>query len=86
MVVASNAGGPKAPAWVGNLLADPGCSVVVRRRVVRMRAYVAKGEERDRLMDVVAERRPHVYNYEYHARRKGRELDIVVLEPVTADG
>lgn len=82
VVVASNAGRAKPPAWVGNLIANPDCAVVLSRRERAMRARVAEGEERERLMDVVAVRRPLVYNYEYHARRNGRRLDLVVLEPV----
>lgn len=81
VVVASNAGGAKAPAWVGNLTACPLCEVIVGRRRRAMRGYVAKDAERDRLMDIVAARRPHVYNYEYHARRNGRCLDLVILAP-----
>jgi deazaflavin-dependent oxidoreductase (nitroreductase family) len=84
VVVASNAGGAKAPAWVGNLIANPYCMVVVKRRMHDMRAYVAEGGERERLIDVVAKHRPHVFNYDQHARRKGRRLDLVVLEPARA--
>lgn len=80
VVVASNAGRAKAPAWVGNLLAHPACTVIVARRARAMLARVAQGEERERLMDIVAVRRPQVYNYEYHARQNGRRLDLVVLE------
>lgn len=81
VVVASNAGRAKAPAWVGNLRANPGCTVVLNRRERAMRARIAEGDERDRLMDVVAVRRPQVHNYDYHARRHGRRLDLAVLEP-----
>jgi deazaflavin-dependent oxidoreductase (nitroreductase family) len=85
VVVASNAGGAKAPAWVGNLIANPGCTIVVNRRECAALGSIAEGAERDRLMDVVAVRRPHVYNYEYHARRNGRRLDLIVLEPIAPD-
>jgi deazaflavin-dependent oxidoreductase (nitroreductase family) len=81
VVVASNAGRAKAPSWVGNLRARPLCQVIVGRRRRVMLGHVAEGADRDRLMDIVAARRPHVYNYEYHARRNGRHLDLVILAP-----
>ena len=81
IVVASNAGGAKAPAWLGNLLSNPSCTAIVDRQAHRLRASVPDGDERDRLIDVVAVTRPHVYNYEYHARRNGRRLELAVLAP-----
>ncbi len=86
VVVASNAGRARQPAWVGNLVAEPDCSVVVDRRERTMRACLAQGADRDRLLDVIAAERPQVFNYEELARRRGRVMAIGVLQAPDTTG
>jgi len=80
VVVASNGGGPRNPAWLENLRANPGCEVVVSRRKRSAVAAIPQGNERIRLLDKVAITRPQVHNYEYHAGKHGRTLELAVLK------
>jgi deazaflavin-dependent oxidoreductase (nitroreductase family) len=83
VVVGSNAGDAKPPAWWRNLEARPDARVQVGARVYAVRARLAQGEERARLWAVL------VANYRDYARyarrtRGNRELPVVVLEPAQA--
>ena len=49
LVIGSNAGNPRAPAWALNLRANPDAEVQVRRERRSVRARVAEGEERAEL-------------------------------------
>jgi len=80
VVVASNGGGPRNPSWLENLRANPGCEVIVSRRKRSAVAAIPQGNERIRLLDKVAITRPQVHNYEYHAGRHGRTLELAVLK------
>jgi deazaflavin-dependent oxidoreductase (nitroreductase family) len=81
VVIGSNAGHGRAPAWSLNLKANPDAEVEVGRRRHRVRARVAEGEERAELW------RKHNEQYsgfdEYEARTN-REIAVFVLEPDTA--
>ena len=79
IIVGSNGGGPKDPNWVVNLRANPDCSVRHQGRSQPMRAQVAAGEERVRLLEDLAAEQPFVRNYDTETRRNGRELPLVVL-------
>ncbi len=51
-VVAGTAGGgPKAPAWLANVTADPNVSLEVANETFEATATVTEGAERDRLWD-----------------------------------
>jgi F420H(2)-dependent quinone reductase len=79
VVMAANAGAPRAPAWYLNLRAA-GEAVVVRageRTCVRPR--VAEGAERARLWNQFARVYPPVDEYR---RLTARELPLIVLEPL----
>lgn len=81
IIVGSNGGGPKDPNWTVNLRANPDCSVRYQGRSQPMRAHVAAGEERARLLEDLAAEQPFVRNYDIETRRNGRELPLVVLTP-----
>ena len=49
VVIGSNAGNERAPAWALNLKAHPDADVQVRGAHRKVRARVAEGDERDRL-------------------------------------
>jgi deazaflavin-dependent oxidoreductase (nitroreductase family) len=81
VVVGSNAGDAKPPAWWRNLQARPEARVQVGSREFAVRARLAIGEERARLWTAL------LANYRDYARyerntRGARELPVVVLEPL----
>jgi deazaflavin-dependent oxidoreductase (nitroreductase family) len=75
VVIASNNGAPKAPAWYLNLLAHPEATVEVGPDKFAVRAATAKPEERDELAKTV----PYL---EGQQKLTTRQLPLVVLEPV----
>jgi deazaflavin-dependent oxidoreductase (nitroreductase family) len=78
VLIASNAGAAKHPAWYHNLRARPEVDVVARRRSGRYVARVAVGEERERLWQRALRVFP---GYDDYQRRAGsREIPVVVLE------
>lgn len=79
VVIGSNAGDERHPAWYLNLEADPDAEVRIGATARRVRARRATGEERDRLWRrVVSLDR----SYETYRRRTSREIPIVLLEPI----
>jgi deazaflavin-dependent oxidoreductase (nitroreductase family) len=78
VVINTNAGNAKVPAWSLNLAANPEAEVEVGRRKIPVRARVAEGEERTDLW------RKHNVQYsgfdEYDAELD-REPQVIVLEP-----
>ena len=79
VVIGSNGGKERAPAWVGNLRATPDCTVRVgRRRVIPARAREAEGEERDRLWAAAVAAFP---GYARYQQRVSRRIAVFVLEP-----
>jgi F420H(2)-dependent quinone reductase len=80
VVVASNAGSHRHPAWWLNLEARPDAEVVVDGRRIPVRAHRADGAERERLWERVVE-----WNAAYagYATETARSIPVVVLEPVS---
>lgn len=78
VVIGSNAGHSRTPAWSLNLKANPEAEVEVGRQRRQVRARVAEGEERAELW------RKHNEQYsgfdEYKARTD-RDIALFVLEP-----
>lgn len=78
VVINTNAGNERIPAWSLNLKADPLAEVEVGRRRIPVRARVAEGEERADLW------RRHMEQYagwDYYATKLDREISVFVLEP-----
>jgi deazaflavin-dependent oxidoreductase (nitroreductase family) len=78
VVVGSNAGDDRDPAWWQNLKARPEASVQVGTRRLAVRARAAVGEERARIWRRLLEGWPQYARYQ---ERTAREIPIVVLEP-----
>ena len=79
VVVASNYGQTRHPAWYLNALANPDVEAQIGRERLALRARVADGEERQRLWDAAdAVNRGNYANYQRTAG--GREIPVVVLE------
>ncbi len=82
LVVASNAGDDRAPAWWLNLEAKPEARVQVGTATHRVRARRADPEERARLWPRVLEAYP---DYAVYERRTRRPIPLVVLERAAGD-
>jgi len=78
VVVGSNAGNKRAPAWSFNLKANPDAEVDVRGKRRSVRARVAEGEERARLWEKVNELYEGFDSYDANT---SREIAVFVLEP-----
>lgn len=78
VVIGSNAGSPRTPAWALNLEARPDAEVAVEGCTVAVRAHVAGGDERARLWRRVLEWNP---TYGRYQKMAGREVPVIVLEP-----
>ena len=79
VVIGSNGGKERDPAWVGNLRAAPDGTVRVgRHRVIPVRAREAEGDERDRLW---AEAVASFPGYARYQERASRRIPVIVLEP-----
>jgi deazaflavin-dependent oxidoreductase (nitroreductase family) len=84
LVVASNGGSPHHPAWYLNLVAEPEVHVQVRGDRFRARARTAGADERPALWRTMASIFPTYDRYLAKAGRAGREMPLVILEPLPA--
>jgi deazaflavin-dependent oxidoreductase (nitroreductase family) len=78
VVINTNAGNAKTPAWSLNLRANPEAEVEVGKRRVKVRARLAEGEERAELW------RRHMQQYsgwEFYESKLDRDIGVFVLEP-----
>jgi deazaflavin-dependent oxidoreductase (nitroreductase family) len=80
VLVASKGGYPQHPAWYHNLMANPDTTVQVGSEKRRVHARRATPEERERLWPVALKQ--YRGYADYQARSKGREIPLVVLEPL----
>jgi deazaflavin-dependent oxidoreductase (nitroreductase family) len=76
-VIASKGGWAHDPIWFKNLEADPNATIEVLADESPVRAYVAEGEERDRLWKLMNEEWPA---YDEYQSRTERQIPVVVLE------
>jgi F420H(2)-dependent quinone reductase len=77
IVAPGNAGLDRPPAWWLNLQARPEAEIVVDGERVAIRARLAEGEERERLMAATADYNPEWVQYR---EMTTREIPVVVLE------
>jgi deazaflavin-dependent oxidoreductase (nitroreductase family) len=78
VVIGSNAGNPRPPAWSLNLVANPDAEVEVGRERRPVRARVAEGEERTDLWRRMNEQ---YGGFEDYRSRTARDIRVFVLEP-----
>jgi F420H(2)-dependent quinone reductase len=80
VVIGSNAGNERAPAWSLNLLASPDAELDVYGKRLAVSARVAEGEERAELW-----RRSNAQytGFDDYRERTSREIKVFVLEPRT---
>jgi deazaflavin-dependent oxidoreductase (nitroreductase family) len=81
IVIGSNAGHARVPAWSLNLEANPDSEVEVGRKCVPVRARIAAGEERADLWRKMNEQYSGFDDYE---ARTDRDIAVFVLDPVTS--
>lgn len=81
VVVASNAGDERAPAWWRNLQVHPEARVQVGTRTRAVRARRASVEEAARLWPLLE---ASYASYAAYRRRTRREIPVVLLEPCQA--
>ncbi len=95
IVVASNGGSDRPPAWLLNLQADPRVTVRVGRRVSPATARVAGPEERAQLWPLVNRTNrgmarffhPGVTGrYDVYQRHTRREIPVVIITPERQPG
>jgi deazaflavin-dependent oxidoreductase (nitroreductase family) len=77
VVIGSNAGNQRAPAWAFNLKANPEAEVQVRGTRRKVRARVAEGTERDQLWGRMNDQ---YGGFDEYRARTGRPIDLFVLE------
>ena len=78
VVINTNAGNAKVPAWSLNLRANPEAAVEVKGKRTKVRSRLAEGEERADLW------RRHCEQYsgwDYYESKLDREIGVFVLEP-----
>ncbi|HEY5708959.1 MAG TPA: nitroreductase/quinone reductase family protein [Solirubrobacterales bacterium] len=78
VVINTNAGNAKIPAWSLNLKADPEAEVERGRRRYPVRARIAEGEERERLW---REHNEQYAGFDDYQEKLDRTPSVVVLEP-----
>jgi len=80
VLIASNFGRKRNPAWYYNLKANPECSVRINGRDGKYLAREIEGEERQRYWDLVVS---YYEGYEaYKKRASHRKIPVMVLEPI----
>ena len=78
VVIASNYGKPRHPAWWLNLQAEPHAKVQIGRQVIPVTARAADPEERTRLWSTITER---YRNFAEYQQQTTREIPVVILTP-----
>jgi deazaflavin-dependent oxidoreductase (nitroreductase family) len=85
ILVASQTGKAKHPAWFHNLKANPDIELWAGGRGGAYRAREAEGEERARIWKLATELYPGYDDYQRKADAAGRRIPVVVCEPRDAE-
>jgi deazaflavin-dependent oxidoreductase (nitroreductase family) len=81
VVAASAAGAPKHPSWYSNLVAHSEVLLQDGNEVHILRAREISGKEKHHWWQVAERHWPHYP--EYRERAAGREIPLILLEPIT---
>jgi len=81
VIVGSNNGLPRDPAWWLNLQSRPEAEIQVRSETIAVRGRLATADERATLWPRLVEFNPR---YRVYAERTKREIPVVVLSPTPA--
>ena len=82
LVVASNGGAPNHPLWYLNLVEDPEVELQVGAERFTARARTATAKEKPRLWRLMSKIFPQYDKYESKAAKVGRDIPLVIVEPV----
>lgn len=83
VLIASNAGLPRHPAWFLNLENEPSATIQVKKRQMQVKAETANPEKRRELWARLIEVAPGYANYQ---KRTTREIPVVILYPLDGSG
>ena len=78
VVIGTNAGNKRTPAWALNLRANPDAEIQVRARTLEVRARVAEGEER---ADLWRRSNEQYSGFDTYLEKLDRDVSLFVLEP-----
>jgi deazaflavin-dependent oxidoreductase (nitroreductase family) len=78
-LVGSNWGRQHNAAWYYNLLAHPCTLIEVKGRTIPVEAFLAEGDEYDRLWEIAVKR---YRGYRRYKEKASRHIPIVILKPV----
>jgi deazaflavin-dependent oxidoreductase (nitroreductase family) len=78
IVIGSNAGNVRAPAWSLNLQTNPDAEIQIAGERKLVRARVAEGEERAELWQKM---NAEYEGFDDYATRTARDIAVFVLEP-----
>jgi deazaflavin-dependent oxidoreductase (nitroreductase family) len=82
LLVASHGGAPRHPLWYGNLVANPAVELQVRADKFAATARTATPKEKQRLWKLMRKIFPRYDLYKEQAAKAGREIPLVIVEPV----
>jgi deazaflavin-dependent oxidoreductase (nitroreductase family) len=82
LLVASAGGSARHPNWYLNLVENPLVEIQVQEKKLKARARTAEPEEKQRLWPVMSKIFPTYDDYIVKAREAGREIPLIILEPV----
>ncbi len=82
LLAASNGGAPNQPHWYLNLVENPEVELQVGADKFAARARTASPKEKPRLWQLMVKVFPHYDNYQARAAKAGREIPLVIVEPV----
>jgi deazaflavin-dependent oxidoreductase (nitroreductase family) len=85
ILIASQTGRPKHPAWFHNLQANPEVELWAGGGGGPYRAREAEGDERERLWRLATRLYPGYDEYQLRADAAGRRIPVVVCEPLDQD-
>jgi deazaflavin-dependent oxidoreductase (nitroreductase family) len=78
VVIGTNAGNKRTPAWAHNLRATPDAEIQVGAKKLRVSARVAEGEERE---DLWRRSNEQYAGFDTYLEKLDRDVSVFVLEP-----
>jgi len=83
VVVASYGGRPHHPQWYLNLAQNPDVELQVGADKFSARAHTVSGAQREQLWKLMSSIFPPYDEYQVKAAEAGRQIPVVILEPVS---
>jgi|HigsolmetaAR202D_1030399.scaffolds.fasta_scaffold27266_2 deazaflavin-dependent oxidoreductase (nitroreductase family) len=79
IVIASNSGQPKHPAWFHNIKSNPTATVQIGRSTFKVQAEIADPAKKEKLWSHAVKIAP---GYEKYQQRTTRDIPVVLLHPM----